>query len=108
MFNSTKNQINVIVPGTLAYYLKPDEPLHKSFDLLSSVHKSDYLRAYFVHYRGGAYVDIKHMHVDLVPYLDKLYHGRNPDGEEWEAGGEYFRRDVFPACHPEPGEISCE
>lgn len=41
------------------YFEKKDHPIHKSFEYLSAVHKSDYLRAYMLHYYGGAYHDVK-------------------------------------------------
>lgn len=34
-------------------------PFHPAYPYLSAVHKSDYLRAYVMHHRGGAYTDIK-------------------------------------------------
>ena len=34
-------------------------PLHRSYEYLSSVHKADYLRCYFMHLHGGAYSDVK-------------------------------------------------
>ena len=36
-----------------------NEPLHQGYQYLSSTHKSDYLRCYFMHFYGGAYADIK-------------------------------------------------
>lgn len=35
------------------------EPLHDGYQYLSSVHKADYLRTYFMHFYGGCYCDIK-------------------------------------------------
>ena len=37
----------------------PEAPLHPGFKYLSAVHKSDYLRCYFMHHFGGGYADIK-------------------------------------------------
>jgi hypothetical protein len=37
----------------------PEYPLHPAFKYLSYVHKSDYLRSYFMHFYGGGYADIK-------------------------------------------------
>lgn len=37
----------------------PDAPLHPGYQYLSAVHKSDYLRCYFLHHFGGGYADIK-------------------------------------------------
>lgn len=41
-------------------FIKQSHPIHKSFDLLSGVHKSDYMRVYLLHHYGGGYHDIKH------------------------------------------------
>jgi hypothetical protein len=41
-------------------FIKQSHPIHKSFDLLSGVHKSDYMRTYLLHHYGGGYHDIKH------------------------------------------------
>lgn len=37
----------------------PEAPLHPAYQYLSAVHKSDYLRCYFMHHFGGGYADIK-------------------------------------------------
>lgn len=37
----------------------PEAPLHSGYKYLSAVHKSDYLRCYFMHHFGGGYADIK-------------------------------------------------
>lgn len=37
----------------------PGAPFHAAYPYLSAVHKADYLRAYVMHHRGGAYTDIK-------------------------------------------------
>lgn len=37
----------------------PEAPLHPAYKYLSAVHKSDYLRCYFMHHFGGGYADIK-------------------------------------------------
>jgi len=37
----------------------PGHPLHEGYQYLSCVHKSDYLRSYFMHFYGGGYGDIK-------------------------------------------------
>lgn len=38
---------------------RADMPFHPAYDLLSEVHKADYLRCYFMHVHGGGYTDIK-------------------------------------------------
>ena len=61
--DSIKQNIGVkvilITPNNLDKYILKDYPLHKSYKYLSEVHKSDYLRTYFMHHYGGGYTDIK-------------------------------------------------
>jgi hypothetical protein len=47
-------------------------PLHPAYKFLSLTHRSDYLRAYFMHYHGGGYSDIKQCHFDWSTYFDRL------------------------------------
>lgn len=49
----------LITKDNLANYILPKYPLHKAYDFLSAVHKSDYLRVYFMHHYGGGYSDVK-------------------------------------------------
>lgn len=60
---------------SLEKYILPNFQLHKSYQYLSEVHKSDYLRCYFMHHYGGGYADIKHYSKDnnWKQCFDKLY-----------------------------------
>lgn len=51
--------VQLITPRNWAQYILKEYPLHEAFDNLSLVHKSDYLRCYFMHHYGGGYTDIK-------------------------------------------------
>lgn len=53
-------EIVLVTPKNLSEYIVPGFPLHKTYDFLSLVHKSDYLRCYFMHHHGGGYMDVKH------------------------------------------------
>ena len=55
-------QVPVILITNKNYmsFVKKTHPIHKSFELLSGNHKSDYMRAYLLHHYGGGYHDIKH------------------------------------------------
>ncbi len=56
-------EVKLITPANLAEYILPDHPLHPAYEYLSLVHRSDYLRTYFMHHHGGGYADIKsHSH----------------------------------------------
>lgn len=52
-------KVQLITPENLGDYILPEHPLHPAYDYLSLVHKSDYLRCYFMHFHGGGYSDIK-------------------------------------------------
>jgi len=49
------------------------DPYHSALNFLSSTHKSDYLRAYFMHHYGGGYTDIKYFNQSFEPFLENLY-----------------------------------
>jgi hypothetical protein len=51
--------VKLITPKNISEYILPNYPLHQAYDNLSLVHKSDYLRCYFMHFYGGGYSDIK-------------------------------------------------
>ncbi len=51
--------LKLITPGNLSEYIVPGHPLHPGYEYLSFVHRSDYLRTYFMHHHGGGYADIK-------------------------------------------------
>jgi hypothetical protein len=47
-------------------------PIHELFDKLSSVDKSDYLRAYLMYSYGGGYSDVKRCRFNWEKYFDQL------------------------------------
>ena len=49
--------ITLVTPDNLSDYIIDD--IHPAYRYLSNVHKSDYLRAYFMHHHGGGYSDMK-------------------------------------------------
>ncbi len=59
LVKSSGVEVKLITPQNLNDYILPDHPLHNAYDNLSLVHKSDYLRCYFMHFHGGGYSDIK-------------------------------------------------
>ncbi len=52
-------EVVLVTARTLKDWILPDHPLHVCYESLSLVHRSDYLRAYFMAYFGGGYTDIK-------------------------------------------------
>lgn len=69
--NSNVNVI-LITENNLNDYILKDHKLPIGFDILSPVHKADYLRAYLLNYYGGVYTDIKQTAFDFNPYFDIL------------------------------------
>lgn len=57
-FNSSAD-VKLITPENLSEFVVKSRPLHPAYEYLSNVHKSDYLRAYFMHHYGGGYSDVK-------------------------------------------------
>jgi|TARA_R110002072_G_scaffold270946_1_gene430701 hypothetical protein len=52
----------LVTPGNLNDFVSmTGVPLHEGYKHLSLIHKSDYLRCYFMHFVGGGYSDIKAM-----------------------------------------------
>lgn len=74
--------ICLITKDNLCDFILDDFPLHPSYKHLSRVHKSDYLRCYFMHHYGGGYSDIKKQNHSWKEYFDII--NSNPD--IWEVG----------------------
>lgn len=64
--------VDLVTPERVARLVVDGHPLHPAYEFLSAVHRSDYLRAYVSHHRGGGYSDIK------------------PSGASWESAFEQF------------------
>lgn len=65
-------KIELITPDNLKDFILPDYPLHPAYEYLSFVHRSDYLRCYFMHHYGGGYSDIKPCQYSWLPMFEKL------------------------------------
>lgn len=68
----SKTEVKLITLENLQDFILKDYPLHEGFKYLSAVHKSDYLRSYFMHFYGGGYCDIKKIYDDWDTYFDAL------------------------------------
>ncbi|MDO4642173.1 MAG: hypothetical protein Q4A84_10830 [Neisseria sp.] len=64
--------ILLITPDNLQEWIKPEAPLHPAYEYLSLVHKSDYLRCYFMHHWGGGYSDVKPCRFPWQSFFDDL------------------------------------
>jgi len=65
-------EVKLITETNLQNYVVSQCPLHEGFEYLSSTHKSDYLRSYFMYHYGGGYTDIKKCHYDWNQYFNIL------------------------------------
>lgn len=64
--------VRLVTNENLTEILVPGAPLPAGYDNLSSVHKSDVLRAYLMHHHGGGYVDIKRPLHEWTPVYELL------------------------------------
>ena len=100
-------KVQLVNPGNLASFILPDSPLHPGYQYLSDVHRSDYLRCYFMHFYGGGYSDMKATSGDWNMAFEDInannnilingYHELSPDGV---TSGEYPKSlwKEIPAC----------
>lgn len=65
-------EVILVTPGNLSNWVVDEHPLHPAYDHLSFVHRSDYLRTYFMHYHGGGYSDLKSPRHNWSPVFDRL------------------------------------
>lgn len=77
----TEMPLKLITPHNLHGYILPEHPLHPGYEFLSAVHRSDYLRCYFMHHYGGGYSDIKPPTASWVNAFLKL-----DESSKWVAG----------------------
>lgn len=56
----------LVTRENLDHLIRDDHPLHPAFPFLSVVHRSDYIRAYLLHYYGGGWHDIKATEVSFA------------------------------------------
>jgi hypothetical protein len=77
----TQCTVRLVTPETLSDHLVEGHPLHPAYEYLSEVHKSDYLRTYFMHFHGGGYSDIKRPGGAWKPAFEDLR-----SGDAWMCG----------------------
>lgn len=64
--------VKLITIENLSDYILPEDPLPECYPYLSDVHKSDYLRTYFMYHFGGGYSDIKFHNQSWKMSFEKL------------------------------------
>lgn len=80
--DKTGFDVVLITPSNLKDFIIKDDPLPKEYEYLSAVHRSDYLRCYFMHYYGGGYSDIKKPTDSWIHSFEKL----NSNDNLWISG----------------------
>jgi hypothetical protein len=95
--------MKVVHKGLLPYFILPGHPFHEGYQYLSAVGKADYQRCYLMHFYGGGYADIKHIHFDYEPYFKQLYEGP----EDKYAVGYHVDIPLNLACGEVEGEDPC-
>ena len=65
-------RVQLVAPNNLLQYIKDEDPLPEAYQYLSFVHRSDFLRGYFMYHYGGGYADIKTYFKSWVPAFDKI------------------------------------
>ena len=74
-------KVILVTPKNLHEYILPSAPLHPAYEYLSEVHKSDYLRTYFMNFHGGGYSDIKQPSGSWLKCFEEL-----ENSEKWIVG----------------------
>jgi len=62
----------MVAPENLAEWVVARHPLHPAYEFLSPVHRSDYLRPYFMYHYGGGYADIKRQTQSWMPTVARV------------------------------------
>jgi mannosyltransferase OCH1-like enzyme len=60
LISNIKVPIIIITQENINDWEVKNNTIHEGFKYLSGIHKSDYLRAYFLYHYGGGYHDIKY------------------------------------------------
>jgi hypothetical protein len=87
----------LVTPDNLDDWVRPDHPLHPSYEDLALIHRADYLRAYLMHHHGGGYSDVKAARSPWAPKFAEL----DNDSSAWLLGyPELSYRHVAPVSKP--------
>lgn len=90
-------EVILVDNSNLNTYIKQEWPLHKSYQNLSFIHRSDYLRAYFMHHHGGIYCDLKEMQGSWLSLIERA----NSNNSIWACGpSEIKSGSIDPATGP--------
>ncbi|MCY7290531.1 MAG: capsular polysaccharide synthesis protein [Cryobacterium sp.] len=88
-------EVRLITPDNLSDYVLAEAPLHPAYSQLSAIHRSDYLRAYFLHHHGGGYADIKAPSASWDATFDWI----NCDSGAWLVGYPEQSSEIVQSLH---------
>lgn len=74
--------VQLVTRANISDYIVQQSPLHPSFELLSDVHRADYLHAYLMHHHGGGFTDIKKHPHSWLPAFQEM----DGDPDAWITG----------------------
>lgn len=89
---SSDVHVVLVTASTLETWIDAETPLHPGYRYLSSTHKSDYLRSYFMLKFGGGYCDIKPLRISWSGAFAELsddtvaFYGA-PEQQPWHVAG---------------------
>lgn len=69
--SKTGLEVHLVTKGRLGEYIDTAN-LHPAFPALNLAHRSDYLRAYFMHHFGGAYCDVKRVETSWLSLFNQI------------------------------------
>ncbi len=75
--SNTGMNVRFLDKNAINDWVLDEHPFHQGYPYLSATHKSDYLRAYFMHHYGGGYTDIKYLDYSWMPALNNLVNSDN-------------------------------
>lgn len=70
--HETRCTLHLVTDATLPSFILDSHPLHEAYPFLSPIHRSDYLRAYFMHHFGGGYTDVKRTTQSWLPAFEAI------------------------------------
>jgi hypothetical protein len=91
-----------VTADTLGDWVVPGHPLHAAYPLLSPIHRSDYLRGYFMHHYGGGYADLKRQGGSWLPAVERVLGSRRLVGagyREIRGASAWLERDAGGKFH---------
>lgn len=86
--------VRLVTPDNLDEHVVPGHPLHPAYEHLSLVHRSDYLRCYFMHHVGGGYTDVKRPREPWSPVWSAF-----ADPDVWMVGQPEVDSDLVANLH---------